>query len=91
MILKLLVAFLLGIAGHQLRTPTARWFPTDGLNRLASYAEGGVLVLAAFTLLAWEDLDGQGRKQAVTALIMALFGVGGGTVAGWLYDLERSR
>jgi hypothetical protein len=89
MIMALLLAAIAGWAAHLLRVPTQRWFPTDGLNRLASYAEGGMVVIVMYTIMVWNDLDGEARKRAITALILTFFGVGAGTVAGWLLDVER--
>lgn len=86
-----------GMLGHQLQRPTLEWFPVGrgdrigNLNRLASYAEGGVLVLIAFTILVWDEIPPQSRMRVLVCNILAFFGIGAGTAAGMIRDLVKGQ
>jgi len=70
---------------HTLTTPTRRWFPGEKLNRLASYAQGGLVLMAGLGALLWPHLDDDQRRVYPMAALSTLLSVG----LGVLFDVMR--
>jgi hypothetical protein len=84
--ISLILSIIVGFIAHRKFKPVSDRFPA-GWNTISDYSAGGVLVICMFPLHYLELRDMQhGLKRAFIALVLTFFGVGGGTVAGWLSD-----
>lgn len=83
MIAKMLLVVILGWMGHKLERPTRTVFGDHDLNRLASYAEGTLLLLIGFLIVRDRSRDD------FIDFILASFSVGAGTVAGYIEEEIR--
>jgi uncharacterized membrane protein len=96
MILNAVIGVITGFVGHQMEQPTKEIFSVSkDIVTLASYAEGGVLVLIAFTVAqlrrkASENKMGRADlphyEHAIADLGLAFMWVGMGTVLGYMLD-----
>lgn len=88
--ISLLISSIIGFVAHRMFKPISDRFPS-GWATISDYSMGGVLVIFMYPLhyLELKDMK-HGFKRAFLALVMTFFGVGGGTVAGWLSDTNSS-
>jgi hypothetical protein len=86
MITSFVLAVVAGWFGHKLKPGTARLFPTEGTNRLVSYAIGSLLIFIAYSILTAGRIDRTPREVALTQLLVAMLGVGLGTTLGTIID-----
>lgn len=84
--ISLMISTVVGFIAHRKFKPISDQFPA-GWATISDYSAGGVLVifLYPFHYLELKDMK-HGLKRAFVALVLTFFGVGGGTVAGWLSD-----
>lgn len=84
-----LVTVLIGWAAHQIKDLTEVWFGNGDMNRIASYTEGGLILLVAFAYLAMKVLPPRQALIAIAALGLVEVGVGSGTVIGYITDGDK--
>lgn len=89
MISKFALSIILGFAGHGIKPWNEELFPSPSTNRLVSYAEGGLMIFAAFAMLSHGKKGG--RDGALTDLLVAMLAVGLGTAGGTIADYLGTR
>lgn len=83
----IVLAALAGLVGHQAKRLTDRL--PEGISQIANYTIGSFLCLP-FVAAIYRDLRGirGATTRLVIAYLLAFFGVGAGTVLGWLGWVE---
>lgn len=85
--MSILLAFLIGFAGHESEGTIKCWFDGDNDSaKLASYSVGGVLILIAFMIISYGTLPKKHWLTAVASMCASLIGVGTGVVTGYIVD-----
>jgi len=90
MIQTFALSVVLGWFGHKLKPGTRELFPSDSTNRLVSYAEGSLLIFAAFVILTSGRMERQDRETAMTQLLVSMLAIGLGTTVGTIADYVRA-
>lgn len=90
--ISILLSAVIGYYAHRWFKPVSDRFPA-GWDILSNYSAGGVIILLVYSLFYLVELRKMphGWQRATLALVLDLFGIGGGTSAAWVEDTIRQR